>query len=69
MITIIHERVTGTRTIAGTDWPVETKLYREKLPGQRPTWIVTRGICNGTARESREHKTRWETLEDYESRP
>lgn len=45
--TVLAERVTGHRALIGTEFPVYDQVAREVLPGRRPTWIVTRGLCNG----------------------
>lgn len=57
MKTTIRDITTGTRRIAGTDWPVSTTITRETRKG-RPVWVVTQGLCNGTADGATEHRTR-----------
>lgn len=34
---VICERVTGSRTLAGTEWPVSDQIVRDQRPGRRPT--------------------------------
>jgi hypothetical protein len=58
MRSIIKEKQTGTRTIAGTDWPVTTQLVRDAIPGRKPTWLVVRDLCNGVPLRSSEYATR-----------
>ncbi len=48
---------TGTRTIMNTEWPIENKVEKR---GRR--WMVTFGICNGTAVSSRFYKTKTEAI-------
>lgn len=69
MRTLINERQCGTRTILNTAWPVLDLLEREQLPGRKPTWIVTRGLCNGVPRGATEHRTRRAAVADFEGRP
>jgi len=59
---IIAERTTGTRTIAGTDWPIIDRVWRN---GPR-SWIYVRGLCNGIPAASSEYRTKREALEAYE---
>lgn len=48
---------TGKRTILNTDWPVENKV--EKC-GRK--WLVTFGICNGSASSTAIYNTKGEAL-------
>lgn len=48
---------TGTRTILNTVWPIENKVEKR---GRK--WLVTFGICNGTARDSQLFDTKAEAL-------
>ncbi len=48
---------TGTRTILNTEWPIENKVEKR---GSR--WMVTFGICNGTAKGSQFYKTKTEAI-------
>lgn len=63
---LLSERVTGTRSSCGVDWPVRDTLVRERLPGRGVRWVLTSGICNGTAdkvvefRLLREARAAWE---------
>lgn len=52
---VIHERRTGSRVIACTEFPVLDQLVRG--PGRRPTWHVVRGLCNGVPQSAKEFKT------------
>lgn len=61
---IIEERRYGTRTIAGTDWPVSEQIVRDQRRGQ-PEWIVVRGLCNGVPESSTTHKTLAAAREDF----
>ena len=46
---LVAEVRTGTRVIAGTEWPVVTQLIRSVDRGRvRPRWLVVVDLCNGT---------------------
>jgi hypothetical protein len=61
---ILAEIRTGTRTIAGTDWPVEDQLHRT---GERE-WTITRDLCNGVPRSSEKYRSERAAREAFESR-
>ena len=48
------EARTGTRNIAGTDWPVTCQVHRT---GQR-TFTLTRNLCNGVPESVEKFRTR-----------
>lgn len=54
---VIFERQTGTRTIAGTDWPVKDQIVRQ---GRKYT--VVWGLCNGVPADSDTYPTLREAL-------
>ena len=59
--TVIH----GTRTIMGTESPVESILEKSpRKPGGLPggQWLVTIRLCNGTAEGSRRFRTKREAM-------
>jgi len=65
----------GTRIVNGSEWPIETVLERA-TPKNEPSctrayWLVTVGLCNGTAEAAYRYKTRAEALEhpDFRSAP
>lgn len=62
---VVAEREMGTRLIAGTEWPVCDQVVRDERPGQRPTWVVVRGLCNGVPRSSEQHRTLREASESF----
>lgn len=49
---LIASKRVGTRTIAGTDWPVENQVLRVAQPGRRVYWTLVMGLCNGVPRGS-----------------
>lgn len=51
---------TGTTTINGTDWPVQNKLSKDGS-----SWLVTIGICNGTAESSEKYPTKRAAVEAH----
>lgn len=57
---------TGVRTIAGTDWPVVTRVERYVRRG-RPVWVVLVDLCNGTPSHATLFTTRREALAHYAS--
>lgn len=62
--TLVAERRTGTRTICGTDWTILNQIHREQH-GRRVRWIVTFGLCNGTALRACSYRTKREALAAY----
>ena len=64
--TLITETQTGTRRIAGTDWPILDQLHREQT-GKRVRWIVTRGLCNGIPTGATEYRTLTEAQQALEA--
>lgn len=62
MRTLLDEVVIGKRTVNGTDFPVSYQLHQDKMPGRRPTWVVTRAVCNGAADGATDYKTRREAV-------
>ena len=59
--TVIH----GTRTIQGTDFPVESFLVKSpRKPGGLPggPWLVTIRLCNGVPEGTRRFKTKREAM-------
>ncbi len=46
--TIVADKTIGTRTLAGTEWPIRAVVIRHAMPGRRPTWVQT-VVCNGMA--------------------
>jgi len=50
---------TGHRRAYGTDWPIETAVYRA---GPR-RWVVAFNLCNGVPSGTRVCRTRREALE------
>lgn len=61
---LLEEIQTGTRTIAGTDWPVVDQLRRT---GERE-WTVVREFCNGVPRASETYRSEARAREAFESR-
>ena len=59
---IIFTKATGKRTILGTDWPVETVVYRRENFG-KPHWNVAFDLCNGTPSRSENFSTKKAALE------
>jgi hypothetical protein len=57
---IIAENQVGTRLINGTEWPVMDQIVRDQRPGQRTTWMLVRGECNGIPEGAQEYRTRRE---------
>lgn len=55
---LIIERACGMRRVAGTEWPVVDRVQREVMPGRRPRWIVTTGLCNGVPEKAVEYSTK-----------
>lgn len=64
---VIESRITGHRTITGTDWPITDQLVRETKRG-RPVWVVITGLCAGVPLKATEHKTLKEAREVFEGR-
>lgn len=50
---LVDELRIGTRTIAGTEWPVVDQLWRT---GER-TWEVVRELCNGAPRTTEPYRS------------
>lgn len=63
--TKIDERVTGHRTIVGTDWPVVDQLLRLACGGGRPRWQIVRGLCNGVPARAENYRTLREAREAF----
>ena len=61
MRTILREKQTGTRKLAGTDWPIVDQLHREQMSG-KASWVITRGLCNGIPDKAETFKTKKEAL-------
>jgi len=57
MTSTIKTATVSTRTIAGTDYPVDVTLTRFAPAGRRPTWTVAT-VCNGVADCGQEWRTR-----------
>ena len=59
--TVIH----GTRTIMGTEFPVESILEKSpRKPGGLPggPWLVTIRLCNGVSEGARRFRTKREAM-------
>ncbi len=54
----IADITTGHRRLAGTDWPVETVVYRRNAR----RWEVVHGLCNGVPDRTETFCTRREAL-------
>tara|TARA_Y100000588_G_scaffold58319_1_gene56605 strand:+ start:3199 stop:3438 length:240 start_codon:yes stop_codon:yes gene_type:complete len=65
MRTTIHHVTTGQRTIMGTCFPICDQLDRDQRADRRPSWIITRGLCNGTAQSASEYRTLKAALEAW----
>lgn len=61
---LLEETQVGTRTIAGTEWPIYDQLHRT---GERE-WTVTRELCNGTARSSETYRSESSAREAFDRR-
>lgn len=61
---LLEEIQNGTRTIAGTEWPVLDQLHRT---GERE-WTVTRELCNGAARGAETYRSESAAREAFERR-
>lgn len=47
---LITEKVVGSHTIAGTEWPVSHQIWRVQSPYRsRPEWHLITWLCNGTS--------------------
>ena len=57
-----EERV-GERVVCGTVWPRTHKL---EWVASWKRWVVTRGICNGTADEAHQYRTRPQAVRAWE---
>ena len=64
MRTVLEEIKTGTRTIAGTDWPVYDQLVKT---GARE-WTVVRELCNGTPRSAESFRPEGDARGAFEHR-
>ena len=56
----------GTRTVMGTEFPVESILVKSpRKPGGLPggPWLVTIRLCNGVPEGARRFKTKREAME------
>jgi len=64
--TTLDSKTTGTRRILGVDWPVSDLLQRVQEPlRSRPYWLITRGLCNGTADSTECYPTLREAREAF----
>lgn len=61
---LLEEIQTGTRTIAGTDWPVVDQLHRT---GERE-WTITRDLCCGIPRTAETYRSEAKAKEAFETR-
>ncbi len=61
---LLEEIRTGTRTIAGADWPVIDQLHRT---GERE-WTVTRELCNGVPRSAESYRSETAAREAFDRR-
>ena len=52
--------MTGTRRVAGTVYPIETKIERDGK--SRKPWLVTFSICNGVGGSTARYRTKREAL-------
>ena len=59
---IIARKQIGTRTVAGTAWPVEHAIDRQATGGQ-VRWVVLRFLCNGVPDDAQTFKTKRAALE------
>ncbi len=66
MATVITSKVTGKRTLNGTDWPVETILERRPDRGRRQ-WVLVVGLCNGVPQSTRFYATWRGALNAFEA--
>jgi len=64
-IKTIKERTTGEVRIAGTLHQVRDELQRHEYSGD-VSWIIVRGICNGTGHQVTTYKTRKAALAAWE---
>ena len=55
--TKIYSVVTGHRVAAGTEWPIQTIVYRVALGQSRPHWVVSEGVCQGVACATHTYRT------------
>lgn len=51
----------GTRTVAGTDFPIENTVERDGTSG-RP-WLVTFSLCNGIPVATKRYATKREAID------
>jgi hypothetical protein len=56
--TTIARRTTGTRRIAGTDWPIEDLAQREQHGNDKATWVLLKSLCNGTCDAAIPYRTK-----------
>lgn len=61
---LLEEIHVGTRTIAGTEWPIYDQLHRT---GERE-WTVTRELCNGVPRSSETYRSESAAREAFDRR-
>jgi aldehyde:ferredoxin oxidoreductase len=61
---LLEELTVGTRTVAGTDWPIVDQLWRT---GPR-SWEIVRELCNGVPRTSEEYRSESAAREAFGSR-
>lgn len=62
---IVAERVVGTRTVLGTDYPILDRVIREESGG-RPIWSLWAGLCNGLVASVETFRTRRGALAAFE---
>jgi hypothetical protein len=63
----IAEHGLGTRVVDGTAWPVVNRVQVDRPAKGKPRWIVEIGLCNGTAAEMREFRTKREAIAYFEA--
>lgn len=56
-MTLVTQRV-ASRTVPGTEWPVEHTVERWQPPGGRPRWTVVKHLCQGVPQGAEDFKTR-----------
>ncbi|MDQ1446837.1 MAG: hypothetical protein QOI20_3301 [Acidimicrobiaceae bacterium] len=61
---LLEEIQTGTRVVAGTEWPIVDQLHRT---GERE-WTVTRDLCNGVPRTAETYRSETKAREAFEQR-
>ena len=59
----------GTRTVSGTDFPVQHAVQRFAPPLRRPVWTVVLGLTNGVPDAARAFPTRRAALDAFYAHP